>query len=127
MSKALRYLRRIVVWSTLTFIGIPLVVYLALLLLQEYSAWQASRVLTRTEALRIGAPRASVEKAMQSCNAEWRESKYSCTLRSGPYRSEVLLEKFWKLPEAWTDRILTLSEKIGLRYWDVAVAASMKD
>jgi hypothetical protein len=127
MGNSMRSLRRTILWTASVLLALPVVLYLALFSLQGFSVWQASRLLTRAEALQLGASKAAVEEALQPCKTEWRDSRCQWNLTSGPYRSRTVLEQLWKLRKPWPDRILQLLEKGGLRYWQINIAASLPD
>jgi hypothetical protein len=101
--------------------------YALLFGMQIYSAHQASSLLDQVEAMRAGAPYSDFENAIRGCRIEKTPSGEVCILRAGAYR----LERFWsfvrKLPDEWSDSVLNLSYKAGLRYWQLTVPASREN
>jgi len=98
--------------------------YARLFGMQIDSAHQASLLLDQVEGLRPGASYSDFENAIHGCRIEKTDSGDVCTLRAGAYRLEQLWTFVSKLPDGWSDRILNLSYKAGLRYWQLTVSAS---
>jgi len=62
--------RKLLALTAVVLVGIPLALYLFLFALQAYSVWQASRMLDRLEALRIGDPAQECDRALDGTAPE---------------------------------------------------------
>jgi len=103
-----------------------LVLYLILLAAEAYSAVQASRILNRVEALRLGSPVSDFERAVRPCKIEREDAKFSCILTAGPFRFHAIWTLLW-LPEDWALRVQNLLGHPGLRYWDIIFSVCVLD
>lgn len=112
-----------VIGAVMILMGIG-VLYALLLGMQIYSAHQASLLLDQVEALRAGVSYSDFKTAIRGCRVEKTDSGDVCILRAGANRLEHLWTFVGKLPDEWSDRILTLSYKAGLRYWQLTISAS---
>ena len=116
MQKAFRILGYFIFTITL---GLT-VLYISLLGMQAYSQHQASVVLDRLEALRVGDPEVKFEDAVKGISAtrnQFGEVLY--TLTSGSYRSRSL-QRFAGTMPPWLWR---LSNGLGLRYWRLDITS----
>jgi hypothetical protein len=124
MKKVLRILGLAV---TAVLIGVTLL-YVALLTMQAYSKRQASRILDRAEALRVGAPQTNFEAAVEGCPLQRDSEGIGCVLTSGAYRFPTLWIELGKvLPDSWFEAIWGFSNRAGLRYWRLHIYASSQD
>jgi len=113
--------------TIIVFLGVMLL-YIGLLGMQAHSKRQASRILDRIEALRVGDPQTKFESAVEGCLLERDSEGTRCVLTSGAYRFQPLWIELWKvLPDSWSEAIWESSNKAGLRYWRLNIFASAQD
>jgi len=98
--------------------------YLVLLGMQAYSRRQASHLLDRIEALRLGDPEANFDNAVKGLPVKKTSSETLCTVTSGAYRFAALWRVIWKLPERPGSSIWTFCNRAGLRYWRLDISSS---
>jgi hypothetical protein len=103
--------------------------YLLMLGMQARSARQASRVLDRVEALRLGDPDSKFFEAVDGCDLSRRYNEVTCVILSGTERSLWVWQAIDRLPlqEEHRFRLLEYTWKGGLRFWSLEVNAEMKD
>ena len=104
-------------------VGLPLVVYTALLAGNALSAWRISRVLNRLEKIRVGDPAASILDTIEGCAIEQIDSEYFCQIYHFPLQFEWLDAALAKLPDAamWHERL----RHMGLREQYLSVSAAI--
>src|SRR6266851_545534 len=117
---------RIVVSVAAVLVAIVSLAYLLLLTEERYSALQASRMLDRLEALRMGDPAADFERAVTGCKVERTDSEYACELISGAYSHETLWKVIWQLPESQAYQLSRLLDRAGLRAWRLTASSSIQ-
>ncbi len=98
--------------------------YLVLLGMQAYSRRQASHLLDRIEALRLGDPETNFDSAVKGLPVKKTSSETLCTVTSGAYRFAALWRVIWKLPERPGSSIWTFCNRAGLRYWRLDISSS---
>jgi hypothetical protein len=91
--------------------------------MQIYSTWQASKVLARLEAIRIGDSQIEFSRAVEGCKID--DGGYSVT--AGAYRFELLSKVIQTLPEALSGRVYLLANRAGLRDWRLRTSATVQD
>jgi hypothetical protein len=97
--------------------------YLLLLGMEAYSAWLVSSTLDRIEALRVGDPYSTFERATEGCSRiEATSSGRICSSGAGAFHFSALWKLESKLPEAY--RLENLLNKAGLRYWFLTTSGS---
>jgi len=101
--------------------------YVVLLGMQAYSQRQASHLLDRVEALRLGDSEASFDSAVNGFPLKKTSSGTLCTVTSGAYRFAALWRVIWELPEKPGSSIWTFCNKVGLRYWRLDVMSSAEN
>ena len=112
---------RIFCYSIFTILVGFTLLYVLLLSMQAYSQHQASDVLDRLEALRVGDPEVKFENAIKGTpktGNQFGEALYTVT--SGPYRLPSILRLAEKMPTS----IWQLSNRLGLRYWRLDITSS---
>jgi hypothetical protein len=115
-----------------TFLGLAVVLliifaYLSLLALEAYSARRAANMLDKLELLRMGDPAEDFGRAVRGCKVIKNDSEYLCVATSGAFwltEPWVLLAKL--LPDKWSYRLSEYLNRAGLRYWRLAVSASVQ-
>jgi len=112
-----------VVRALLVLIIVPTALYGFLLILQAYSAWQATRTLDRLEALRLGDPAADFDRAVRSCRAEFGTR----TLTAGAYRFDWIYSKLWNLAPPLSEGLYDALDLGGLHYWRLNAADTVQD
>jgi hypothetical protein len=105
--------RRSLQSAAAVIIALPLVLYLFLLTLQVYSAWEASRTIDRLEALRLGASPANFDNAVRLCKSEY--GTYSLT--AGGYRWSSFYDRLWNISPMLANGLSDFLNLAGLRYW----------
>lgn len=113
--------------AVIVLIAAILAFYLFLLSAEAYSAWQASRMLERLEAIRLGDPVSTFQEAVQGCRLQASSSGWYCEVIAGPYdfaRLDILLSK---LPEHSEYRLQALLNRLGLRHWRFVAFSSAVD
>jgi len=124
MKRTLRILRS---GTIVVSVGLMLL-YIALLSMQAYSKRQASHILDRIEALRVGDPITKFDTAVEGCPLESNPAAIRCVLISGAYPLETLWTEFWKvLPDSWAEPMREFSNKAGLRGWRLVIFATSLD
>lgn len=104
-------------------IGIPATLYLSLLTLQAYSAWQASRTLDRLQSLRLGDSAQACDKALQGSEAE----DGTHTIAGGAYRFVRFTEWAWKVEPRLAYKGIALADRAALRSWKLWANCGVKD
>lgn len=109
-------------YAVITLVAFPAALYVVMLALQIYSAWEASRTLDRLEALRIGDPAADFDKAVRSC----REQYDTHVLISGSWSAlRYFPSKVWDV--SLGDGFRTSLNRAGLRYWELRASDKVSD
>jgi hypothetical protein len=98
--------------------------YVVLLGMEAYSQRQASLLLDRVEALRLGDPEANFDSAVKGFPVKKIRSGTLCTMTSGAYRFATLWRVIDELPEKPGSSIWTFCNRAGLRYWHLDVSSS---
>ncbi len=98
--------------------------YLVLLSMEAYSQRQASRLLDKVEAIRLGDPEANFDSAVKGLPVKKTASGTLATVTSGAYRFPTLWSVIDKLPEAAANWMWTFCNRAGLRYWRLDVSSS---
>jgi hypothetical protein len=106
-------------------IAVPLALYVSTLIMQVYSARQASKMLDALEALRVGDPVSSLERAVPGCKIEKLLSGYGCETFPGwgqwqwQLLSRVTFASDVRKPE--------LLRRAGIQPWYVSVSSSVRE
>jgi hypothetical protein len=99
--------------------------YISILIAQAVSARRASKMLDALEAIRIGDPASSLERAVPQCTLGQLEKGYSCGILAvgGWYWQGVLahIPSEYYLPVIWRLR------RLGVQPWYITVDASIPD
>lgn len=104
--KAAKSLAAVIVVATVTL-------YVFLLALNAYSAWQLSKMLDSLEAIHVGDPEKNILQVTEHCTVERSESGYWCQIVDLPLHFEFLQKLTWKLPYAWA--VSEFLGRVGLR------------
>jgi hypothetical protein len=115
--------RKLLALTAVVLVGIPLALYLFLFALQAYSVWQASRMLDRLEALRIGDPAQECDRALDGTAPE----NGTHTIAAGTYRFVRLTEWAVKVEARLADKAIALADRVGLRSWKLRANCGIKD
>ena len=106
--------------------AILVVAYVSTLIAHAVSARQVSKTLDALEAIRIGDPVSSLERAVPQCTLSQMEEKYRCEIFAGwgkwQWRNvlgHIPTERY--LPVIWRLR------RLGIQPWDISVDASIRD
>jgi hypothetical protein len=113
------------IFAIALFIAAPLALYVSTLFMQAYSARQASKMLDALEALRVGDPASSLERAVPECKIEKMVSEYSCETFAGWGRWQWQLLS--RLPFASDVRRVELLRRAGIQPWYVSVSSSVRE
>jgi hypothetical protein len=102
--------------------------YLTLLGMQSCSSWQASKMLDRLEALRVGDPVSRFSEATRGCiEIDSSSKEITCRIASGAYRLTWGWTSTQRLPGEWGWRLQQAAWRAGLRHWQVVVTCTLKD
>jgi len=100
--------------------------FISMLIAQNVSARRASRELDALEAIRIGDPASSLERAVPQCTLSQLEERYRCEIFAGWGRwqwqgvlAHIPSEHY--LPVIWQLR------RLGIHPWYISVHASIRD
>lgn len=109
--------------AAVVFLGVPLMVYAALLAGNALSAWRISKVLNRLEQIRVGDPAPTLFKTIEGCAIKQSGSEYDCQIYHFPLQFQWLDAAFAKLPDeaTWDDRL----RRLGLREQYLSVSATI--
>ncbi len=106
-------------------IAVALVLYVSALIMQVYSARQASKMLDALEALRVGDPASSLERAVPGCKIEEMASDYRCEIFPGWGQWQ------WRLLSRVTFvsdlRKTELLRRAGIQPWYISVSSSVRE
>jgi len=106
-------------------IAAPLALYVSTLIMQAYSARQASKMLDALEALRVGDPASRLEHAVPGCKIEKLLSGYGCETFPG------WGEWHWRLLSRVTFvsdlRKTELLRRAGIQPWYISVSSSVRE
>lgn len=116
---------RIFVIAITLLIAAPLALYVSTLIMQFYSARQASKMLDALEALRVGDPASSIARAVPKCKIERMVSEYSCETFAGWGRWQWQLLS--RLPFASDVRRVEVLRRAGIQPWYVSVSSSVRE
>jgi len=116
---------RVLVFSVASLFAILVIYYISTLAAQAVSARRMSKTLDALEAIRIGDPASSLERAAPQCTLSQME-RYRCEIFAGwgrwywqgvmaHIRSEHYLPVFWRL------------RRLGVQPWYITVDASVRD
>jgi hypothetical protein len=103
------------------------VLYFCLLSAEYYSARQASRMLYKLEAIRLGDSLARFEEAVRGCSIERRDGEHSCILTAGAFRWQAPVVLMSKLPLDQNYALSRILDRAGLRYWRLSATAFVQD
>jgi hypothetical protein len=106
-------------------IAAPLALYVSTLIMQAYSARQASKMLDALEVLRVGDPASSLERAVPGCKIEEMTSDYRCETFPGWGRRQWLLLS--KIPADSYVKAIELLRRFGIQPWYVSVSSSVRE
>jgi hypothetical protein len=101
--------------------------YLMLLAAEAYSAFDASKILDRVEALRLGSSISDFQRATRPCKIERDAADHVCVLTPVLFRTQYPWVLLWKLPDDWGYWAQRLLDRGGLRYWHIVVSASVHE
>src|SRR5215472_1933487 len=113
MKRIVKVLR----YASITALVSAMVLYLVLLGMEAYSKRQASHLLDRIEALRLGDPETTFDSAVKGLPVKNTSAGKLCTVSSGAYRFTALWRFIWWLPEKPGSSIWNICNRAGLRYW----------
>lgn len=99
--------------------------YLLALGSEAYSAWQASRMLDRLEALRIGSPANEFDRAVQPCAVDARGPRPVYELTAAPFRFSAPWDLVAKLPAGIAKSARNLPLMAGLNPWRLTVVSTV--
>lgn len=117
-----------VIATALAFaIATVVVSYLFLLVMEAYSARQASKMLDRLESLRMGDSATQFEQAVRGCGIEKNGADSMCIETAGAFRFPLPWKLFGKLPNDWPYRVTDFLDGTGLRYWRLVADASIHE
>jgi hypothetical protein len=121
-----RHWLRVLVFSVVSLFAILVVSYISSLIAHAVSARRASKMLNALEAIRIGDPASSLEKAVPQCTLNQMEERYRCEIFAGWGRwywqgvlAHISTEHY--LPVIWRLR------RWGVQPWYISVDASIRD
>lgn len=104
-------------------IAVPLALYVSMLIMQVYSARQASKMLDALEALRVGDPVSSLERAVPGCKIERTTSGCAMLPGWGPWQWRLLSH----LPFSSDVSRLEILRRAGIQPWYYSVSSSVLD
>ncbi|MBZ5667868.1 MAG: hypothetical protein LAO30_25180 [Acidobacteriia bacterium] len=104
-------------------IATPLALYVSTLIMQVYSARQASKMLDALEVLRVGDPASSLERTVPACKIDRMAS--GCEMFPGWGRWQWQLLS--RLPFASDIRRVELLRRAGIQPWYLSVSSSVLD
>jgi hypothetical protein len=115
--------RKLIGVLSLVFLGLPLVVYAALLAGNALSAWRISRVLNRLERIRVGDPASTLLSAIEGCAIKEVDSEYYCQIYHFQLQFQWIDAAFAKFPGevTWAERL----RHLGLREQYLSVSATV--
>ena len=116
-SRARTYFITLTVWIAATLAA----GYVAALVSEGYSAWEASRTLDQIELLRVDSPVSDLDRAVRWCRID--KGQYSLT--AGPYRigaSRLILSR---MPAGSARSVGVLLRWVGLGWWALSVRPSI--
>jgi hypothetical protein len=121
-----RHWLRVLILSVVSLFGILVVSYISTLIAHTVSARRVSKMLDTLEAIRIGDPASSLEKAVPQCTLSQMEEKYRCEIFSGWGRWQwqrvlIHIPTEHYLPVIWRLR------RLGIQPWYITVDASIRD
>jgi hypothetical protein len=115
---------RVLTFSISSFFAILFISYISLLIAQTVSARRMSKTLDALEAIRIGDPASSLEKAVPQCPLSQTEKEYSCgMLAVGAW----YWQGFSHIPSEYYLPIVWRFRRLGIQPWYVSVDASVRD
>ena len=113
-------------FSVASLFAAVVIAYISTLIAHAVSARRVSKMLDTLEALRIGDPASSLERAVPQCTLSQMEEKYRCEIFAGWGRwywqgvlAHIPSEHY--LPVVWWLR------RLGVHPWYVSVDASIRD
>jgi hypothetical protein len=117
---------RVLIFSVASLFAILVMSYISTLIAQAVSARRVSKMLDALEAIRIGDPASSLERAVPQCTLSQMEKKYRCEIFAGWGRwqwqgvlAHIPTEHY--LPVIWRLR------RLGIQPWYITVDASIRD
>jgi len=116
--------RRIFAIGIASLIAVPLALYVSTLIMQAYSARQASKMLDALEAIRVGDPAWRLERAVPGCKVE-EMADYRCEIFPGWGRRQWLLLS--KIPTDSYIKAIELLRRFGIQPWYVSVSSSVRE
>jgi hypothetical protein len=125
MSVRGRWLR-VLVFSIASLLAILVTSYISTLIAQAVSARRVSKMLDALEAIRIGDPASSLEKAVPQCMLSQMEEKYRCEIFAGWGRWQ------WQgvvahIPSEHYLPFMRRLRQLGIQPWYITVNASVRD
>lgn len=115
--------RRILPIAIALLIAVPLALYISTLIMQAYSARQASKMLDALEALRVGDPVSSLERAVPGCEVEKVASLCGMVPGWGPRQWRLLS----RLPLMSDVGRVEFLRRVGIQPWYLSVSSSVLD
>jgi hypothetical protein len=117
---------RVLIFFVAALFAIVAMSYVSTLIAQAVSARRASKMLDALEAIRIGDPASSLERAVPQCTLSQMEERYRCEIFAGWGRwqwqgllAHIPSEHY--LPVIWQLR------RLGIQPWYISVDASLRD
>lgn len=104
-----------------------LLLYLGLLGAEYHSARQASQILEKLEAMRVGDPAVTFERAAEGCSYARMHAEYSCDLVAGAFQFRPLWTLFSRLPPQRSYDFSRFLDHLGLRFWRLYATASARE
>jgi hypothetical protein len=106
--------------------AIPALSYTSILIAQAVSARRVSKTLDALEAIRVGDPTASLERAVPQCTLSQMEERYRCEIFAGWGRW------YWKgvlahIPSEHYLPVIWRLRRLGVQPWYISVDASIRD
>jgi hypothetical protein len=117
-----RALRRI----ALAVVILLLAAYALLLTWHLYSAWRASRILTRVESIQLGAPASAFYSAVHGLRCENERHGMWCATVPGMYHTSLFSRLAHRAPDLSQFLARNLNH-IGLRYWQLTAGATISN
>jgi hypothetical protein len=109
------------------FMATLAVAYLVALGSEAYSAWEASRMLAKLEALRVGSPVSEFDYAVRPCEVETTGSTHLYVMTAGPFRTRTPWQLLFKLPARIVIPAKDVLRRAGLRAWRIMVRPTVRD
>jgi hypothetical protein len=116
--------RRIFAIGIASLVAVLLALYVSTLIMQAYSARQASKMLDALEAIRVGDPASRLERAVPGCKVE-EMAAYRCEIFPGWGRRQWLLLS--KIPTDSYIKAIELLRSFGIQPWYVSVSSSVRE